>query len=187
MSIAFATNLSELRRERGITQKTAAEDLGISQALLSHYEKGIRECNLDFVIKAATYYDVTADFLLGLSESKQPNSGILEDEALPSDNQIRGKTLLRTFSYLLSQAESDNELSEMYFNDFFCLAIKKYISLTHKNDKKTGQICDIVINNTKTSKQKSISDTTDDSPLFLKTVEEHAQLLIKKALNKYIG
>ena len=33
-----------LRKERGITQKQAAEDLGVSQALLSHYEKGIREC-----------------------------------------------------------------------------------------------------------------------------------------------
>ena len=37
-----------LRKERGITQKQAAEDLGVSQALLSHYEKGIRECGLDF-------------------------------------------------------------------------------------------------------------------------------------------
>ena len=31
-----------LRKERVITQKQAAEDLGVSQALLSHYEKGIR-------------------------------------------------------------------------------------------------------------------------------------------------
>ena len=31
-----------LRKERGITQKQAAEDLGVSQALLSHYEKGTR-------------------------------------------------------------------------------------------------------------------------------------------------
>ena len=45
----FALKLSELRRERGISQKKAATDLGISQALLSHYEKGIRECGLDFV------------------------------------------------------------------------------------------------------------------------------------------
>ena len=35
----FAATLSQLRRERGISQKKAAGDLGISQALLSHYEK----------------------------------------------------------------------------------------------------------------------------------------------------
>ena len=44
-----------LRKERGITQKQAAEDLGVSQALLSHYEKGIRECGLDFVVRVADY------------------------------------------------------------------------------------------------------------------------------------
>ena len=39
----FAAVLSQLRKERGSSQKKAAADLGISQALLSHYEKGIRE------------------------------------------------------------------------------------------------------------------------------------------------
>ena len=48
-----------LRKERGITQKQAAEDLGVSQALLSHYEKGIRECGLDFVVRVADYYNVS--------------------------------------------------------------------------------------------------------------------------------
>ena len=52
-----------LRKERGITQKQAAEDLGVSQALLSHYEKGIRECGLDFVVKVADYYNVSCDYL----------------------------------------------------------------------------------------------------------------------------
>ena len=39
--------------------------MGISQALLSHYEKGIRECGLDFLVKIADFYGVTTDFLLG--------------------------------------------------------------------------------------------------------------------------
>lgn len=66
----FAEILSQLRKERGISQKKAANDLGISQALLSHYEKGIRECGLDFVIKCSEYYGVTTDYLLGVSESR---------------------------------------------------------------------------------------------------------------------
>ena len=66
----FAQILSQLRKERGISQKRAATDLGISQALLSHYEKGIRECGLDFVIKCSKYYGVTTDYLLGVSESR---------------------------------------------------------------------------------------------------------------------
>ena len=61
----FNRIITLLRKERGITQKQAAEDLGISQALLSHYEKGIRECGLEFVVRVADYYGVSADWLLG--------------------------------------------------------------------------------------------------------------------------
>ena len=65
MNKDFPRIITFLRRERGISQKQAAKDLGISQSLLSHYEKGIRECGLDFLIRAADYYEVSADYLLG--------------------------------------------------------------------------------------------------------------------------
>jgi len=62
--MSFAGNLSRLRREAKLNQREAAEALGVSQALLSHYENGIREPKLDFVVRAADYYDTTADYLL---------------------------------------------------------------------------------------------------------------------------
>lgn len=68
MKEEFSKRLTLLRKEKGITQKQAAQDLGISQALLSHYEKGIRECGLEFVAKVCEYYKVSADYLLGLSQ-----------------------------------------------------------------------------------------------------------------------
>ena len=43
MNADFPRILTLLRKEKGISQKTAAGDLGISQALLSHYEKGIEK------------------------------------------------------------------------------------------------------------------------------------------------
>ena len=61
MNTDFSRILTLLRRERGLSQKQAAVDLGISQALLSHYERGIRECGLAFVIRAAQYYHVSCD------------------------------------------------------------------------------------------------------------------------------
>ena len=61
----FCANLSRLRREKGVSQRKAASDLHISQALLSHYENGAREPGLAFVCRACDYYGVTADFLLG--------------------------------------------------------------------------------------------------------------------------
>lgn len=65
MNTDFARIITLLRKEKKLSQKQAAEDLGISQALLSHYEKGIRECGLDFVVHAADYYHVSCDYLLG--------------------------------------------------------------------------------------------------------------------------
>ena len=63
----FSTVLVSLRKARGISQKQAAKDLHISQALLSHYENGVREPKFDFVDKVCLYYGVTADFMLGRS------------------------------------------------------------------------------------------------------------------------
>ena len=63
--LQFCANLSRLRREKGVSQRKAASDLNISQALLSHYENGAREPGLAFVCRACDYYGVTADFLLG--------------------------------------------------------------------------------------------------------------------------
>ena len=62
---AFPRIITLLRKEKGVSQKQAAEELKISQALLSHYEKGIRECGLDFLVRAADYYCVSCDYLLG--------------------------------------------------------------------------------------------------------------------------
>jgi len=69
----FAVNLGKLRREKGLSQRQAAIELGVSQALLSHYETDAREPKLDFVIKICDYYSVTTDYILG--RTKERNDG----------------------------------------------------------------------------------------------------------------
>jgi transcriptional regulator with XRE-family HTH domain len=68
MERTFSQTMSALRKGRGLSQRRAAADLNISQALLSHYENGAREPGLDFVRRACAYYGVSADYLLGISE-----------------------------------------------------------------------------------------------------------------------
>ena len=68
MARGFSDTMSDLRRARGLSQRAAAADLHISQALLSHYENGAREPGLAFVCKACEYYGVSADYLLGRTE-----------------------------------------------------------------------------------------------------------------------
>lgn len=82
----FPRILTLLRKEKGISQKCAANDLGVSQALLSHYEKGIRECGLEFVVRAANYYGVSCDYLLGRSPDR--TGAVLSIEDIPEPDAI---------------------------------------------------------------------------------------------------
>ena len=94
---SFSRILTLLRKERGLTQKEAAANLGISQALLSHYEKGIRECGLDFVVKASEYYGVSCDYLLGRSPDRSGLTltvdDIPDDSNDPDDSKYKGSLL----------------------------------------------------------------------------------------------
>lgn len=87
MNSDFPRIITFLRKERGLSQKQVAADLGISQALLSHYEKGIRECGLDFLVKAADYFEVSCDYLLGRTVQRRLASVSADD--LPESDEIR--------------------------------------------------------------------------------------------------
>ena len=67
---SFPSILTSLRKERKLSQKAVAADLNISQALLSHYEKGVRECSLDLLITIADYFGVSCDYLLGCTDMR---------------------------------------------------------------------------------------------------------------------
>ena len=82
MERTFSQTMSELRRARGLSQRRAASDLGISQALLSHYENGAREPGLPFVCRACDYYGVSADYLLG--RESRADAGRATDSQLKS-------------------------------------------------------------------------------------------------------
>ena len=106
MASEFSRTLSLLRQERGVSQRTAAGDLGISQALLSHYENGIREPGLAFVVKACDYYHVSADFILGRTLSRD-GSMLSSEEVLNAaepGNVLQGSIMATLQSKLISGA-----------------------------------------------------------------------------------
>lgn len=103
----FNRIITLLRKERGITQKQAAQDLGISQAQLSHYEKGIRECGLEFVVQVADYYGVSCDYLLGRSAERSGQTISVEDlpdTASAADSVYRGSVLPVMYKKLIENS-----------------------------------------------------------------------------------
>lgn len=120
----FAEILSSLRKERGISQKKAATDLGISQALLSHYEKGIRECGLDFVIKCSEYYGVTTDYILGVSENRNGIGNEYFTELDVNSDVDKATILGKATKYLLDligTATTEAEKESIY--NYFLLTV----------------------------------------------------------------
>lgn len=97
MNSDFSRIITLLRKERGISQKQVANDLEISQALLSHYEKGIRECGLDFVVKVADYYGVSCDYLLGRAPERTGTTITINEipdaDSAGKENMFRGSLL----------------------------------------------------------------------------------------------
>ncbi|MBQ9994566.1 MAG: helix-turn-helix transcriptional regulator, partial [Clostridia bacterium] len=97
MNDSFPRIITLLRSERKLTQKQAAQSLGISQALLSHYERGIRECGLDFLCKTADFYGVSCDYLLGRTADRTGAQLTVEDipesDTNSTDKMLRGSAV----------------------------------------------------------------------------------------------
>ena len=64
---SFAQRLKELRTENNLTQTQLATKLGIRQQSYARYEKGVGEPSLDTLVALSGLYNVSVDFLLGLT------------------------------------------------------------------------------------------------------------------------
>ena len=67
--------IKNLREKRGLIQEILASELGITQQMLSKYEKDISTIKIDVLKNLAKYFNVTTDYLLGLSDVKRELTG----------------------------------------------------------------------------------------------------------------
>ena len=64
----FSKRLKELRRAAGYTQQQVAEMLNIRQQSYTRYENNIGEPNLSTVVSISKIFDVSSDYMLGISD-----------------------------------------------------------------------------------------------------------------------
>lgn len=67
----FGTRLQTLRKERKLRQEDMAKQLGIARTTYAMYEQGNREPDYNTLIKLATFFEVSIDYLLGTTEIRQ--------------------------------------------------------------------------------------------------------------------
>lgn len=69
------SRIKQLRENRGLIQEILAAELGITQQMLSKYERDILCIKVNVLMKIAEYFNVTTDYLLGISEVKRDLQG----------------------------------------------------------------------------------------------------------------
>lgn len=102
-------HISELRKEKELTQSQLAGLLNISQQAVSKYEKEERDPDIDVLIRISRFFNVSTDYLLGITENKLPyGTTSYSDTKLYSNDSI-GNSL----NYWISKSYySDDELTE---------------------------------------------------------------------------
>lgn len=78
--------LKSLRDENGLTQEELASYAQSSQGMIARYESGKAVPTADVVARLAAFFNVTADFLLGLTDD--PRGYITEDDLSPLERRL---------------------------------------------------------------------------------------------------
>ena len=145
----FSRMITLLRKEKGLSQKQVALELEVSQALLSHYEKGIRECGLDFVVKMADYYNVSCDYILGRTSERSGSNAVsyslngdiekinIKNSAVLDSNKKMIVDSLEVVYGLLEQTGSKGLNSEV--SSYLMVSIYKVIRILYSSNPKNPQ------------------------------------------------
>ncbi len=70
----YIKRIRDLREDHDKTQAQIAEILGTSQTMYARYERGATELPVRHLISLCCYYSVSADYILGLSDTKKRHS-----------------------------------------------------------------------------------------------------------------
>lgn len=64
--------IRDMREDADLTQREVAEYLMCDQSLYSKYERGERDLPLAAAVKLAQFYKTSLDYLVGLTDRKEP-------------------------------------------------------------------------------------------------------------------
>ncbi len=113
--------LRKLRLEQGISQSQLAAKLGISQQAIGNYETDIREPDNETLKKIALIFNVSTDYLLGLSNQRHPQAllarenvnedypqGLENYDLLPEENKRVIRDLIQLYFERLNKLDENN-------------------------------------------------------------------------------
>lgn len=97
-----------LRHQQNLTQAQLADKLGLAKTTIASYEQGKNEPNVETLVKIATYFDTSIDYLLGYSNYKNPHVESQFEEILKASKY---RQMVDLFQNIISCYD---DLSDLY-------------------------------------------------------------------------
>jgi len=98
----LAETLIHLRKRNKLTQKELATYFKVAESTISGYENGVREPNLEMLVRIADFFNVSTDFLLG-REFNKTGSHLID---IKFEQKLKEKVELRMNEFVKNQVES---------------------------------------------------------------------------------
>lgn len=76
----FGNRLRTLRKQKNLTQKQLASQIGVKNSIISFYEMGDRLPSPEIIVKLAAIFHVSADFLMGIDKKEVIDISDLNDD-----------------------------------------------------------------------------------------------------------
>ena len=114
----FGKRLFELRESRGESQQELADSIGITRQSLSRYELGERTANIDLLKKISEHYNISADYLLGLTDNATVDTNL---QAVCEYTGLSDKAILTIKEYVYNLTASgaftpEDKADELFYH-----------------------------------------------------------------------
>lgn len=111
----FPRRLKEEREKRDLTQIELAKAIGISNVMLSRYEKGTRSPDFETLVALADFFGCTIDYLLGHNQLAETKAGYHVEFQYPfleQEERVDIKEYVKEIRDVISQAVAAGDIPE---------------------------------------------------------------------------
>ena len=84
----FASRLRQLRKDKNLRQEQVAKLIGVNKSAISTYENNTRQPSFDILVRLATLYRVSTDYLLGMTNIRSLDLSGLSDEEVSAVSEL---------------------------------------------------------------------------------------------------
>lgn len=126
--------MRELRLEKGISMREAAERLNMPYTTYVNYEKNTREPNSETLIDIANFYNTSIDYLLGRSNERIDDRildivNTIDDDILQNTGNLRDAISIQAKRDATQSAKFSDTDEELLFSNYKSLNAEKKRSL----------------------------------------------------------